>query len=160
MGESIRCHKNINMWRIIIFSIILTIVTGTETNEKRKPKLFFVSTSSTSTLSTRTLCYTTNTALTTCGRKKRAIADIREIEGEISPAPIQKLSESEDEDMEIEDDFVAGGINEDTDRGGKFLLYWMTTTLTSTTTSYTVTQTLSALECTPAAGFSLTACGK
>ena len=62
--------------------------------------------------------------------------------------------------MEIEDDLVTGGINEDSDRNGKFLLYWMTTTPTSTTTSFTVTQTLSALECTPAAGFSLNACGK
>ena len=37
---------------------------------------------------------------------------------------------------------------EKVDREGKFLLYWMTTT--STSTSYLSTVTLSSLECTPA----------
>merc|ERR1712244_134931 len=109
MGQSIRCHKNINMWKIIIFSIIVTIVTSKDAAVKRKPKLFFVSTSSTTTtVSTRTLCYTTATTLTTCGRKKRAIGEIMDLEGEISPAPIQKISEEEVESLD--DDLVTGGI--------------------------------------------------
>merc|ERR1712117_454972 len=84
MGQSIRCHKNINMWKIIIFSIIVTIVTSKDAAVKRKPKLFFVSTSSTTTtVSTRTLCYTTATTLTTCGRKKRAIGEIMDLEWQI-----------------------------------------------------------------------------
>ena len=43
----------------------------------RRPKLFFISTSSTtSTLSTLSVCYTTNAALSACGRKKRALDSI------------------------------------------------------------------------------------
>ena len=42
------------------------------------------------------------------------------------------------------------------DRKGKFLLYWMTTT--STTTSYTATTTVYSLRCTPSA-FVFSSCG-
>ena len=34
-------------------------------------------------------------------------------------------------------------------REGKFLLYWMTTTSVITTTSFTLTQTLASIACTP-----------
>merc|ERR1712064_246297 len=118
-----RCHMIINMLKIFILSSFIVVLVNSQNaqDEKRKPKLFFVSTSSTtSTISTRTLCYTTNAALTTCGRKKRAIVDIKELDGEIAPAPIQKV-EAEEDNMEIEDDLVTGGINEDSDRNGKFL---------------------------------------
>merc|ERR1712131_165480 len=155
-------YRNLKMIDKLIIFLFLSqyAIASEESTNRRKPKLFFVSTSSTtSTISTRTLCYTTNAALGTCGRKKRAIVDIKELEGDIAPAPIQKVDVEED-NMEIEDDLVTGGINEDSDRNGKFLLYWMTTTLTSTTPSFTVTQTLSVLDCTPAAVFSLNACGK
>ena len=47
----------------------------------------------------------------------------------------------------------------DRKREGKFLLYWMTTTLTSTSTSYTATSTLATLDCTPTS-YSLSQCGK
>ena len=43
---------------------------------------------------------------------------------------------------------------EEVARDGKFLLYWKTTTLTSTSTTYTVTHSLKKLECTPS-GFDL-----
>jgi hypothetical protein len=42
------------------------------------------------------------------------------------------------------------------DREGKFLLYWMTTTSTSTT--YTSTTSISSLACTPS-GFAISKCG-
>ena len=32
--QSIRCHKNINMLKIVIFSIIVSIVTAKEADEK------------------------------------------------------------------------------------------------------------------------------
>ena len=44
--------------------------------------------------------------------------------------------------------------SKETERDGKFLLYWRTTTLTSTSTTYTVTHSLKALECTPS-GFQM-----
>ena len=72
-------------------------------------------------------------------------------------------SEEEDADTDkdiAENDLVSTSIDDNAERQGKFLLYWMTTTLTSTTTSFTVTQTLKKLECTPAGGFTMSACGK
>ena len=67
----------------------------------------------------------------------------------------------DDDDILTEDKneaLVDSGMN-DAARKGKFLLYWKTTTLTSTSTSYTVTYSLGTLECTPS-GFTLSACGK
>ncbi len=67
-----------------------------------------------------------------------------------------------DEDDILSEDkneaLVDSGMN-DAARKGKFLLYWKTTTLTSTSTSYTVTYSIGTLECTPS-GFTLSACGK
>ena len=49
-------------------------------------------------------------------------------------------------------------MNDATYRKGKFLLYWKTSTLTSTSTSYTATWSIGTIDCTPT-GFSLNACG-
>merc|ERR1739846_258601 len=114
--------------------------------EGRKPKLFYVTTkSSTSTITTFSLCVqSTNAALTTCGkrRKKRAgLSDpLVESEGmiDISPSEVQ-----------------SGLENENVGRNGKFLVYWLTTT----STSYSSTSTLASLQCTPA-GFPYALCGK
>ena len=62
------------------------------------------------------------------------------------------------EELDQNEALVDSGMN-DAARKGKFLLYWKTTTLTSTSTSYTVTYSLGTLECTPS-GFTLSACGK
>ena len=35
------------------------------------------------------------------------------------------------------------------ERSGKFINYWITTTLTNTTTSYTATLTIGGVQCTP-----------
>lgn len=43
-------------------------------------------------------------------------------------------------------------------REGKFVLYWLTTTSTSTTTAYSTTSTIASLTCTPS-GFGLSSCG-
>ena len=43
-------------------------------------------------------------------------------------------------------------------REGKFVLYWLTTTSTSTTTAYSTTYTIASLTCTPS-GFGLSSCG-
>merc|ERR1712004_636785 len=60
---------------LVICLLSITLTSGDNVRNK-KPKLFYVSTSSTtSTFSTTTLCYTSiaNSAVTSCGRKKRAI---------------------------------------------------------------------------------------
>merc|ERR1712172_478311 len=99
----------------------------------RSPKLFFVSSkSTTSTVSTTTLCYSSFTGVTaSCGRKKRAILD--EDLGFSDQTNIEADSVHED---------IVSGMDEATssDRQGKFLLYWLTTT--STLTSFTGTTTL------------------
>ena len=105
----------------------------------RKPKLFFVSTSSTTTtLQTASLCYATSgTSIGTCtGRKRRSI----NIEGvslaDVKPSQLnQEVQTSQDAKL---------------DREGRFLLYWITTTSISTSTSYTTTIKISAATCTPA----------
>jgi len=104
----------------------------------RKPKLFFVSTSATtSTLQTASICYmTTNAAAVSCtGRKRRAITTFSEMETEVQP----KQDEVDSSLQEAE----SGG------RDGRFLLYWITTTSISTSTSYTITYSVSSVTCTP-----------
>merc|ERR1719410_2307975 len=138
---------------------------GVALGEKsRHPKLFFVSSSSTSTLSTTTLCYSTSTTFTTTacsGKKKRAIytAPVEEtldLEDYIKPQPI--VSERDDDNLDndaeaVNEKLIESGKTE-YEREGKFLLYWKTTTSTSTSTSYTATTTLGALGCTPS-GFTV-----
>merc|ERR1711971_1349054 len=103
----------------------------------RSPKLCFVSSkSTTSTVSTTTLCYGSiaNAAVVACGRKKRAILD--EDLGFSDQTNIKADSVHED---------IVSGMDEATSsesRQGRFLLYWLTTTSTSTLTSYTGTTTL------------------
>merc|ERR1711976_77658 len=129
---------------LVICLLSITLTSGENVSNK-KPKLFYVSTSSTtSTVSTTTLCYTSiaNSAVTSCGRKKRAILDealgiTGNIEADRTSADI------EDDDAAHED--LISGMDEATSsdgRQGKFLLYWLTTTSTSTLTSYTTTTTL------------------
>merc|ERR1712038_506422 len=115
-------------------------------NNLRKPKLFYVSTSTTtSTLNTMTLCYqvlSTARNLGNCGRRKRAIAkrevDITQLGDnleEIRPSRKVELSDTlEEDDMDAREERV--------------LNYWMTTTTTVTSHSYTVTSTFASLLCT------------
>jgi len=130
----------------------------------RKERLFFVSTSSTtSTVTTTSICYVTDTGtIATCGRKKRRSIDSlsEETEGkdqDLSPTRLYEDDKVDIENMEGED-LVESGMT-DSKRQGKFLLYWATTTLSSTTTSYTATSTLASLNCTPTS-FSISQCGK
>merc|ERR1719410_2284674 len=108
----------------------------------RSKRLFFVSTtSSTSTLITAFTCYISAAALVTCKkRRKRSY-----LEESIDPARIQSLDDSD------ESAFLEAGMNEADakQREGKFLLYWLTTTSVVTETSYTNTQTLASIHCTP-----------
>ena len=118
----------------------------------RGGKIFYVTTtSSISTVSTATYCWVQETmsfAPLTCGkkkRKKRAVKVIADKSGEdldIQPSSI--LPEVDNREPESE---VMSSQGED--RKGKFVNYWITTTFTSTTTSYTSTLSIATIECTP-----------
>merc|ERR1711992_519323 len=82
MGE--RMRFTIRMNSISLLVVLLTVAAGSaEGQVARKPKLFFVSTSATTTtLQTLSVCYVSSTSITTCsGRKKRAI----NMDGKLSP---------------------------------------------------------------------------
>ena len=110
----------------------------------RKPKLFFVSTSATtSTLQTASICYVSSATIATCtGRKRRTISlDAVEPEGAVQPSTFKREVDSVQEETNSR-------VNER--REGRFLLYWITTTSISTSTSFTTTFTVSSALCTPA----------
>merc|ERR1712051_888917 len=117
---------------------------------RRNPKLFFVS-STTSTLSTTTICYVSSSTAQACGRKRRAIPIDSESkrDAEFDYDGVSKrdgdVESSIDELSEVE-------AAQTSEREGKFLLYWMTTT-----TTYTATTTVSSLNCTPS-GFVISNC--
>merc|ERR1712050_288587 len=114
----------------------------------RLGKMFLVSSStSITTISTTTYCYATNTVTTACGkRRKRAIHFVEGMEdddidsGELAPSKVRDLQSSE--------------VDQDSPRDPRFVMYWMTTTSTSVTTSFTATTTISKLDCTPS-GFTM-----
>merc|ERR1712062_885808 len=111
---------------LVVLSALAASAAGDEV--ARKPKLFFVSTSSTTTtLQTASLCYATSGTRT--GRKRRSI----NIEGvplaDVKPSQLNQEVHSSQEDQ--------------LDREGRFLLYWITTTSVSTSTSFTTTVSIS-----------------
>merc|ERR1712113_140736 len=129
--------------------------------KERSGKLFFVSSSSTtSTVSTTTLCFTTDAggaALGTCTKKRRRRsieeANEQQTDEQIYSTPVRRQIEEEENN---EPQLDSGVRDNSMDREGRFLLYWMTTT--STSTSFTSTTTLSNLICTPN-GFTISLCG-
>merc|ERR1712051_470876 len=130
---------------ILIFAFFGSAVLCEEV--ARKPKLFFVSTSATtSTLQTASICYITTTNLATCsGRKRRSISlDGTDPEGAVQPSPFKREVEGES----VKQDEVSSKGNGN--REGRFLLYWITTTSISTSTSFTITYSVSSAACTPA----------
>ena len=114
---------------------------------ERHPKLFFVSTSSTtSTLSTGTVCYITTGTVSTCsGKKRRAI----NFDG-------ASFDESELQPSQLKEDVQSSRKDGRLDREGRFLLYWITTTSISTSTSFTTTFSVFSVSCTPSGA---SACG-
>ena len=131
---------------------------GGPVSGKRQPKLFYISSSTTtSTVSTSTVCFKSGTALATCSKKKRK----RDIMSDLlrdAPESINPSRKSRMDEEELEDVLEAVEKQAENQRDPKFLLYWATLTSTSTSTSYTATQTIYSLECTPT-GFGTTLCG-
>merc|ERR1712037_813262 len=123
---------------ILIFAFFGSAVLCEEV--ARKPKLFFVSTSATtSTLQTASICYVTSLTVTTCtGRKRRTISvDGMEPEGAVKSSTFKREVEGES----VQQDEAGSKVN--MDREGRFLLYWITTTSISTSTSFTITYSVS-----------------
>merc|ERR1712115_372647 len=156
-------HKMVSL--LILLSCVLVSVSAVELEDiadvthgrSREPKLFFVSSSSTtSSLSTSTVCFkATATGAVTCGKRKKrsmVVNRISEADGEIQP---QRSFDAEDNS----DPKVESGAEDPTtsDRDGRFLLYWLTTTSTSTTTIHTGTSTIASLDCTPS-GYTVKEC--
>ena len=107
----------------------------------RQGKIFYVTTtSSTSTFSTASLCYVkkaTDTVLITCKKRKRRLVDLSKIEGEdaeVMPSIVSSVvpREEEEDSHGLAEQDVEGGL-----RDGRFVNYWITTTVTSTTTGIT-----------------------
>merc|ERR1711874_80500 len=146
----------------LCLSLLIATATAVDVKKSKHPKLFFVSSSSTTTtLSTTTLCYSTASSgftTTACGRKKRAIYT-DPVTGEVKGLDdfIQPQESVSDAREGVSDDEVVESGQAEYEREGKFLLYWKTTTSTSTYTSYTATTTLGALECTPSS-FGISQC--
>merc|ERR1719225_2006727 len=151
------------MWRTVaVLFCVLSIyrVTAEEQDAKvdasgaRQPRLFYVTTqSTTSTLTTASFCWATSAATTgTFARRKRS--------GNFFPT----LSTSEEiAPSRSGSDDIAGSLRAELEtpegvREGKFVLYWLTTTSTSTTTASSTTSTIASLTCTPS-GFGLSSCG-
>merc|ERR1711910_217007 len=141
MGQCCSNLAALNMNQIILFLAFFGCAVLSE-EVVRKPKLFFVSTSATtSTLQTLSLCYVSTATPVACsGRKRRSISS--------------ELVESEMDGMEP--DVQPSTMNREVDgkplqdREGRFLLYWITTT--SISTSFTTTYTISSVTCTPNGG--------
>ena len=104
----------------------------------RKPKLFFVSTSATtSTLQTASICYVSSATIATCtGRKRRTISLDGDLpEGAVQPSTLKRR------DVKVDSEQEELSLNKN--REGRFLLYWITTTSVSTSTSFTTTVSIS-----------------
>merc|ERR1711890_153848 len=129
------CNQ-VGMSRVsLVVVFLLAAAVSARKQVERHPKLFFVSTSSTtSTLSTATLCYITTTPFSnSCtGRKRRAI----NFEG-------ASVDESELSPSQLKEDVQSSMEKNSLDRQGRFLLYW------TTTTSFTTTFSIFSVFCTP-----------
>merc|ERR1712177_104369 len=120
-----------------------------EVKESRAPRLFYVSTtSSTTTMFTQTVCYmSTATAPVACGKRKKRFTDLDSqvsLDGAIQPFRTSDLEGEEEEAPELDT-----SKDVDNKRDGKFLVYWLTTTSLSTLTSFTRTVTIGSIKCTP-----------
>merc|ERR1712018_751372 len=146
---------------LLLFSSVCLATSASETQAKkaRDPKLFYVSTTTTtSTWFGSTICFaSTTTTLGTCGKRKRRAIDLSDFDPDYSPKIEPSALSDEAEDI-LEDTALVEPSQEDNGRKGRFLVYWMTTTSVSTSSSYTTTLTVASLTCTPSS-FAFSLCG-
>merc|ERR1711983_368607 len=158
---SVKMVQNSHIFLLLPFLLCLGFVRGedaeVEVKESRAPRLFYVSTtSSTTTMFTHAVCYmSTATAPVACGKRKKRFTDLDKqvaLDGDIQPFRTSDLEGEEEEAPEL-------GTSKDVDnkRDGKFLVYWLTTTSLSTLTSFTRTVTIGSIKCIPS-GYTNTLC--
>merc|ERR1711881_106819 len=141
MGQRGQGSITTTMNAVSLLVVLFAVAASAEEEVARKPKLFFVSTSATTTtLQTLSVCFVSSNAISTCtGRKRRAI----NMDGGLS---LEDAASVELEPSQREQDASAPAI--DGSRDGRFLLYWITTTSISTSTSFTTTYSVSSALCT------------
>merc|ERR1711902_170805 len=156
MGERTKMRDFVVTAGLLFLFFTFTLSEESGDAGKRGGKIFYVTTtSSISTVSTTTYCWVQETMsyIPLTWRKKRAVKVISDKSGEdldIQPSSI--LPEEDNREPESE---VMSSQGED--RKGKFVNYWITTTFTSTTTSYTSTLSIATIECTPI-GWTISQC--
>ena len=158
---------------LILYSITNSHALETEQEDEvnhRHPKLFYVSsTTSTTTLSTNTVCYQASSTviqMLTCKKKKRSVLNdmLGMTQEEIKPAKSSQSFEEAVEKIKVDIKYqdkedinnIISGL-ELTEREGRYLNYWLTTTITATFTTYTGTSTIASILCTPA-GYTQAGC--
>merc|ERR1712156_688109 len=157
MGERMKFSTRMNS--ISLFIVLFGLAACAAGDEvARKPKLFYASTSATtSTLNTASICYVTSGTVTTActGRRRRSVNIEAVPLADVKPSQVDQPSQLSQEVQSSEKEWK-------NNRDGRFLLYWITTTSISTSTSYTVTVSISAATCTPATGLNIhwALCGK
>merc|ERR1712001_264281 len=145
----------------LLFFIFFQVTFQAKPGQSRGGRLLLISTvSTTTTVSTTSYCWkSANTAVTAActGRRRRQLSDLGLDElAELQPTRTGgEVADLENDDLESEEELESG--QKENNREGKFLLYWRTTSLTSTTTTYTGTSTIASLECTPSS-FNLRLC--
>merc|ERR1711971_267414 len=121
---------------VVLFAVAAS---AAEDEVARKPKLFFVSTSATTTLQTLSICYVSSNVISTCGKRRRRSINIDGLTPE-DAAPVDL------EPSQREQAMSAPALHGS--REGRFLLYWITTTSISTSTSFTTAYSISSALCT------------
>merc|ERR1712024_124244 len=123
---------------------------GLSEGNDRAGRIFYVTTTtSLSTVNTVTFCHmlsATNTQLGTCSARKRKSFKFND---QPFASPTEEIAPSA---LDIEP-----SLKDVDQRQGRFVNYWITTTFTSTTTSFTATSSLASIICTPI-GYSFANC--
>merc|ERR1711953_1093414 len=116
-GERMKFSTRMNS--ISLFIVLFGLAAFAAGDEvARKPKLFYVSTSATtSTLNTASICYVTSGTVTTActGRRRRSVNIEAVPLADVKPSQLSQPSQLSEKEMK-------------NDREGRFLLYWITTT--------------------------------
>merc|ERR1712066_302866 len=148
---------SVKMKEILLALLVINVSSQAKIEDERSGRILWVTTTSTTTtVSTTDLCWKAGTTIAACtGRKRRALLTRLELDDDdVNPTRTEALDDHE----KLENDEELESSQNEAERQGKFLLYWRTTSLTSTTTTYTGTSTIASLECTPS-NFAVRSCG-
>merc|ERR1719464_311172 len=146
---------------LCVFSLFICLALGAEHQEprasQRAKRQFFVSTTTSSTtLTTQSLCYVKFQAasfMSVCsvsGRKKRSLKFLEDKVEAHDEAIVASPSKREEDNVEEKENIdIESGDIEMLERNKRFLNYWLTITKTTTLTSYTTTSSVGSIICTP-----------